>query len=228
MLLRILRSLAFYAAFYGGSAIYVLMAVIAVYVAPGIVAPISDHWPRFHRACLRWLAGIRVEVTGDIPPGPALYAYKHESFFEAIDLAAALNRPVGFAKQELFKIPGWGRVAAHYGMIPVARSDGAKALRNMLVAARRVTQSGRPLVIFPEGTRVPHGQKVRLKSGFAALYKALNIPVVPVAVDSGKTYAPLWKKPGVIHMHFGEPVEPGLSREELEARVLPAINLLNS
>jgi len=110
----------------------------------------------------------------------------------------------------------------------VARTQGAKALRAMLAEARGFIDTGRPLVIFPEGTRVPHGTRPPLQSGFAGLYKLLGLRVVPVAVDSGPLYHRFWKRPGTITLHFGEPLEPGLPREEIEARVHAAINVLNS
>ncbi len=228
ILMTILRSLAFYAAFYFGSVFYVLAAVLTLAIGPRGIGPVADAWSAYHRFCLRYLAGITVREEGVRPQGPALYAIKHESFFEAIDLPVTFRRPVIFAKLELFSIPGWGRAARGYGAIPVAREGGAGALRAMLTEARRFRETGRPLVIFPEGTRVPHGQRPPMQAGFAGLYKVLQLPVVPVAVNSGPLYHRLWKRPGVITIRFGEVIETGLPREELEARVHGAINALNS
>jgi len=225
--MRVLRSLLFYAVFYGGSVLFVLLAVLVTLVAPSRVRPVPDAWSRFHRACVRGLLGIRVRVAGARPAVPVLYAIKHESFFEAIDLPALLDHPVPFGKEELFQIPGWGRAARAYGAVPVARSEGARALRKMVAAARAYAAIGRPLAIFPEGTRVRHGSRPPLQSGFAGLYKMLGLPVVPVAVNSGPLYQPLWKPRGTITLLFGEPIEPGLPREEIEARVHAAINALN-
>lgn len=224
----ILRSLLFYAAFYVGSVPFVLVALIAIATGPKRVGPVADAWSAFHRTCLRHLAGIVVAESGQRPAGPVLYAIKHESFFEAIDLPTLFARPVIFAKRELYSIPGWGRAARAYGTIPVAREGGAKALREMLSEARRLAATGRPLAIFPEGTRVPHGQKPPLRAGFAALYKILGLRVVPVAVDSGPLYQRVWKRPGTITFHFGEAIEPGLPRAEIEQRVQEAINALNT
>jgi 1-acyl-sn-glycerol-3-phosphate acyltransferase len=223
----VLRSLLFYAVFYLGSVFYVLGAVLVAAVAPAHVRPVPDAWSRFHRGCMRALLGITVRETGSRPEGTVLYAIKHESFFEAIDLPNTLDHPVPFAKEELFRIPGWGRAAKAYGAVAVSRDQGAKALRAMLAEARRFIGTGRPLAIFPEGTRVPHGTRPPLQAGFAGLYKLLGLPVVPVAVDSGPLYHRLWKRPGTITLHFGEPIEPGLPRAEIEARVHAAINLLN-
>lgn len=222
-----LRSLLFYLAFYAGSVFYVVGSVLTAAVAPGHARYLPDRWSRFHRACMRVLLRIDVRETGSRPDGPAIYAIKHESFFEAIDLPTALEHPVPFAKEELFDIPGWGRAAKAYGSVKVRRDQGAKALRAMLGEARAFIGTGRPLAIFPEGTRVKHGTRPPLQSGFAGLYKLLGLPVVPVAVDSGPLYHRWWKHPGTITIHFGEAIEPGLPRDEIEARVHAAINVLN-
>ena len=225
--MNVIRSLLFYVAFYGGSIYYVLATLFLARVAPGSIRVAPDRWSRWHRRCVS-LLGIQVVETGNRPHTPVLYAIKHESFFEAIDLPNLLDHPVPFAKQELFDIPGWGRAATAYGAVRVAREQGAKALRDMLGEARRFNAQGRPLVIFPEGTRIPHGTRAPLQAGFAGIYKLLGIPVVPVAVDSGPLYHRRWKRPGTITIHFGEPIEPGLPRDQIEARVTAAINALNS
>jgi 1-acyl-sn-glycerol-3-phosphate acyltransferase len=225
--MRVLRNLVFYVVFYSASAFFVAAAATAALVAPSRVRIFPDTWSRFHRHCLRVLLGIRVEETGTRRGGPALYAIKHESYFDAIDLPSTLDYPVPFGKEELYRIPGWGRAARAYGSVMVRRGDGARGLRAMLADARPFIGSGRPLAIFPEGTRVPHGERPPLQSGFAGLYKLLGLPVVPVAVDSGPLYHRWWKRPGTITVQFGEPIEPGLPREEIEARVHDAINALN-
>jgi 1-acyl-sn-glycerol-3-phosphate acyltransferase len=224
----VLRSLAFYAAFYGGSVLFVLASLAAMATVPKAwFRKVPNTWSAFHRWCVVNLLGIAVREEGPRPVGQALIAIKHESFFEAIDLARLLGEPVPFAKEELFRIPGWGRATRAYGGISVARSAGAKGLRAMLTEARQYIGGDRPLAIFPEGTRTPHGERPPLRAGFAGLYKLLGLPVVPVAVDSGVTYKPTWKRRGTITVRFGEAIPPGLPREELEARVHAAINVLN-
>jgi len=215
--MHVLRSLLFYAVFYGGTVYYVLGCVWAIAFAPAKLRQFPDNWSRF-----------TVRETGARPTGPALYAFKHESFFEAIDLPNTLDFPVPFGKEELYRLPGWGKAAKAYGSVTVYRDQGAKALRSMIAEAKQFIGTGRPLVIFPEGSRVPHGTRPPLKSGFAAIYKLLGAQVVPVAVDSGPLYHRWWKRPGTITLHFGEPIAPGLPREEIEARVRAAINVLNS
>jgi 1-acyl-sn-glycerol-3-phosphate acyltransferase len=98
----------------------------------------------------------------------------------------------------------------------------------MVAAGRQAVAAGRQVIIYPEGTRVPPGRSPKLRLGFAGLYRALGLPVVPVAVDSGKLWTRgLVKKPGTIRILIGETIPAGLKREEIEARVHAAINALN-
>ena len=223
----LLRNLAFYLVFYLGSAVITLGAYLTSRLDQRLFRAIVHAWSRLQRWSLRHLIGARVVIEGAPIEGPALYAIKHESFFEAIDACALLRRPVVLAKAELFRIPVWGSVARAYGLIEVERDAGAKALMTMMRAAKAAVAAGRPLIIFPEGTRVPHGERRELQAGFAGLYKVLGLPVVPVAVDSGPSYKPALKPRRPITYRFGEPIPPGLPRAEIEARVLDAINALN-
>lgn len=222
-----LRNLLFYPIFYLGSVFFVIASVVSIPMGPAPLRRSVAGWSRFHRACLRWLLGIRIEVEGTLSQEPVFYAVRHESFFEAIDAPAMYETPVTFAKHELSVIPGWGRAARAYGMIFVERDQGAKALRKMVSSAREYSQEGRPLVIYPEGTRTPHGEAGKLQAGFAGLYKLIGLPVVPVAVNSGPLYHRFWKRSGTITYRIGETIPPGLPRAEVEARVTAAINALN-
>jgi len=226
--MSILRSLIYYPVFYGWSAMLVIASVIALFLGKAQLRKVVASWSNWHRWCLKAIVGIDVVVEGELADGPALYAIKHESFFEAIDAPTLLDTPSVFAKRELFMIPGWGRSAVVYGLIPVARDEGARALRHMISNAKEKLDEGRPLVIFPEGTRVPPGGSPPLQSGFAGLYKLLGLQVIPVAVDSGRLYHRLWKRSGTITYRIGEPVPAGLPRAEAEARVHAAMNALNS
>jgi 1-acyl-sn-glycerol-3-phosphate acyltransferase len=223
----VLRSLVFYLVFYSGTVFYVLLALAMLPFSRTVFMQVIRGWSRFHRSCVTGLLGIEVIVHGTPPPGDVLVAMKHESFFEAIDLPSLLGSPVVFAKVQLLRIPLWGDVARAYGMVPVERDKGAKALRAMISAARGFMGQGRGFIIFPEGTRVPPGTQPPLQAGFAGLYKLLGLPVVPVAVDSGRFYHRRWKRRGTITISFGEPIPAGLTREEIEARVHAAINVLS-
>ncbi len=228
-MLTALRSFLFLLVFYGGSVLFVLAALLFPLFGRGYIRWIATRWSHFHRACARWLLGQKVRVEGALPQGHYLYIFKHESMFETLDLLCLFDRPAIVAKRELLDIPLWGGIARRYGLIPVERSAGAKALRALRQAAAEATAEGRAICLFPEGTRVPHGERPRLQSGFAGLYALLRLPVVPVAVDSGRLSprGSFLKRAGTITYRVGEIVPTGLDRKEAEARVHAAINALN-
>lgn len=228
-MLTALRSLAFMLIFYPGSLLFVLAAMASNLVAPRSIPRVATAWSRFHRRCAYWVLGQKVRVEGRLENGPYLYIVKHESMFETIDLLCLLDRPAIAAKRELFDIPLWGGIARRYGLIPIERSAGASALRALRAAAKAATAEGRAVCLFPEGTRVPHGESPPLRAGFAGLYALLGLPVVPVAVDSGRVSprGKFMKRAGTITYRVGEIVPPGLDRREAEAMVHAAINALN-
>lgn len=227
--MALIRSLLFIAIFYPGSVITVLAALAAVPFGQEAVIAGSRRWALWHRWCARWILGVRTRVIGHLPQQDVLYIIKHEAMFETIETLVLFDRPVLVMKQELVDMFGWGHVARKLGVIPVDREAGATAMRRMIAAAKVAKASNRPVVLFPEGTRVPHGERPPLRAGFAGLYKVLGLPVVPIALDSGKVWPRgLVKTPGVVTMKVGETIPPGLPREEAEARVHAAINALNA
>lgn len=186
-------------------------------------------WARYHGWCARWLLGVRTQVEGVLPQGAVIVAMKHESMFETIELLRLWQKPAVVLKAELMRIPVWGRTARTHGVIPVEREAGPAALRRMLAAARAAVADDRPVLIFPEGTRVPHGVDAPLRPGVAGLYKSLKLPVVPVAIDSGKRWArgAFIKRAGIVRFVVGTAIPPGLPRDEFEARVRAGINAIN-
>lgn len=221
--MNLLRSIAFYLVFYAGTAVLLLLVP---FQGKRGMRRIAGAWSALHRWCGRHLLRIRVISEGAPIDEPALYAMRHESFFEAIDAPSVFGEPVIFAKQELLGIPVWGGAARKYGIVPVAREEGAKALRSLLKAAKAAKAEDRPFLIFPEGTRTPHGEEGAIVSGFAGLYKLLGLPVVPVAVNSGPLYRGSVKRSGQLTYRFGEAIPPGLDRAEIERRVRDGINAL--
>ena len=227
-MIAFIRSCLFNLIFYPGSVITVSAAVLAVPFGQNAVIAGARNWALWHRWCARYLLGIRVNVIGKIGQEQALYVFKHESMFETIETLVLFDKPVVVMKQELVDMFGWGYVARAQGVIPVDRNAGSAAMRRMIAAAKTAKESGRPIVIFPEGTRVPHGKCPELRAGLAGLYKILGLPVIPIAVDSGKIWPRSFvKKAGIVTMQTGATIPPGLPREEIEARVHAAINALN-
>ncbi|HEX8263052.1 MAG TPA: lysophospholipid acyltransferase family protein [Allosphingosinicella sp.] len=226
--MNLVRSLLYALVFYPGSVLYVLAGIAMIPLGRGAVRRVADAWAGFNRLCARFLLGITSRVEGEVPLGPALVAVKHQSMFETLEIALLLDTPATVMKSELGRIPLWGRLTRVYGILPVDRDGGGAALRKLLRAADEAKAEGRPIVIFPEGTRVAPGESPPLEPGFAGLYRALGLPVVPVALDSGKVWPrrSFVKRPGVVTIRFGDPIPPGLPRREAEARVHAAINAL--
>ena len=222
------RSLLFALVFYGGTVPAVLLSFPISLFGTRAIRSWAHLWARFQRVCARVLLGVRTRVEGTPPRGACLVACKHQSMFETLEMILMLDEPATVLKRELADIPLWGWVTRRYGVIPVDRQGGAVALRRMMRAAETAIAEGRPIAIFPEGTRVPPGETPPLQPGFAGLYRVLKLPVVPVAVDSGR----LWprgkfvKRAGIVTMRFLAPVDPGQPRPEIEARVHAAINVL--
>ena len=139
----IIRSLLFVPFFYLGSIPFVLAAFIGTYLSTPLLRKGVRGWAQFHRFAMRWILGIEFRVEGGLLPGSVLYAVKHESFMETIDMPRLFNLPAVVTKRELFDIPFWGTAAKAYGMIPVDRNAGAKGLRAMILLAREI-QAGEP------------------------------------------------------------------------------------
>lgn len=227
--LAFIRSVLFTLAFYGGSVPVVIIAFIILPFSRYRLQSMARAWGSYHYWCARVFLGIHAQIEGSLPEGQVLYAIKHESFFETIELLRIFNRPAVVAKIELSRIPLWSQIARTYGMIFIDRAGGAVALRNMMAEVRRFVAEGRSIVIYPEGTSIPPGEQPPLQAGFAGLYKLAKLPVIPIALDSGHLYPRrgFIKRPGTVTYKFGEMIPAGLPREEIEARVHAAINALN-
>lgn len=227
--MQLIRSLLFSLIFYPGTLVFVLLGIVAGGISTPAMLRVVYGWAHFHHWLAKDLLGIRTEIDGTVPPGPHLIAVKHQSMFETIEMLLVARIPIIVLKRELADLPLFGRLTRRYGIISVDREAGAKALREMLTDAKAAKATGRPVVIYPEGTRVAAGTAPPLRAGFAGLYRALGLPVVPVALDSGRLFPRgLVKRSGTIHFRVGEVIPAGLKREEIEARVHAAINALES
>ena len=226
--MTLIRSILFALLFYPGTLLYVLTVIAVSPIGDRPVQAVVHAWSAFHNWLVRNVVGIRIEWDGQIPDGAYLIAVKHQSMMEAVDTLHFANTPVVVMKRELTVMPLFGWVTRRYGVIGVDREAGASALRTMMAEAKAAIAGGRPVIIFPEGTRVAYGESPPLQPGFAGLYRALGLPVVPVSHDVGR----LWhkgflKRSGTVHFKVGDVIPSGLKRDDIESRVHSAINMLN-
>ena len=176
------------------------------------------------------LTGIELEIRGleHISHGPCMIASKHQSAWDTMSWLNTVHSPAIVVKSELLWIPIYGQMCMKSGMIIVDRKGQAKALKKMIADGKRALAEGRHILIFPQGSRTAPDEPPDRKPyqiGVAALYGSLDVPVVPVALNSGL----FWPRrswvhyPGKIVLEFLEPIEPGLKRkpfmQTLEQRI---------
>jgi 1-acyl-sn-glycerol-3-phosphate acyltransferase len=209
----IARSLVFNALFY-----IVITASMLAYL-PLLLAPrkalvrMVQAWAHVNLWLLRVIVGTSVEFRGRerIPAGGLLVAAKHQSLWETFALLTVFDDPAFVLKRELIWLPLFGWLAAKARMVPVNRGGGSMALVAMNQRVREEAERGRQILIFPEGTRRSPGAEPAYKFGIAHLYASLDLPCLPVALNSG-LYWPrraLIRRPGTIVVEFLEPIPPG-------------------
>ncbi|MHA1572348.1 MAG: lysophospholipid acyltransferase family protein [Alphaproteobacteria bacterium] len=223
-----LRAIAFNILFYAWTTVVSLLALPLLLLPSAATLAYSRFWINGSFAILRLTVGLRHRLRGteNIPSGPAIFACKHQSAWETLAFHILLPNPVFVLKRELMLIPVWGWLVRRSGMIPVDRSGGSAALRQMLIAAKAIAKTGRPIIVFPQGTRTPPGSKRPYQAGIAALYKGLSLPVVPVALNSGLFWprrASTRIRSGIITVEFLPAIPPGLPRREFMTRLETSI-----
>jgi 1-acyl-sn-glycerol-3-phosphate acyltransferase len=219
---------------------WLMTAVLAIFCLPALaigrraVVRVSEVWTRAAFAWLRLTVGLDHELrgAGNLPSGPAIVALKHQSAWDTLYLNQLLRDPAVVLKQELLWLPLVGLYFRACGMIPIDRKGGARALKQMLAASERARDAGRPIAIFPEGTRGPVGRQLPFHPGVAALYARLGLPLVPVALNSGLYWGrnAFLKRPGKVLVEVLPPIPPGLDRRQairlLEERIQAATDRL--
>lgn len=213
-----------------------LTALMAVIFLPLLLAPrkatvwMARHWATASLWGLKLFAGLDRRLVGEPPTGPVLVASKHMSMWDTLALYLALEDPGIVLKRELLLIPFYGWYLRKAAAIAIDRGAGAEALRRMVIQSQKVLGQGRPILIFPEGTRKKPGAAPDYKPGVAGLYGQLEVPCVPVALDSGRYWQGFWKYPGTITLQFLPALPKGLKRREfmalLEERIERATNRL--
>jgi len=194
---------------------------------------------RWYLSSIAWMEraflGLRYEVRGleNVPAqGSYIIAAKHQSAWETMKLHLIFGDPAVILKRELTWIPTWGWYAKKSRMIAIDRGARGRALASLIENSKPVAAEGRPIVIFPQGTRVAPGAYRNYRIGAGVLYDELKLPVVPVALNAG-LYWPrrsFLKKPGTIVVEILPPIPPGLPRaqmmQELETRLEEATDRL--
>lgn len=224
---KILRSLLFDVSFYIAS--FLLMVIfLPLTLMPGnAVFWAARIWVHVSFWLLRVIVGLsyRVEGLEYAPSSPCIVACKHQSAWETLAFHILLDRPAIALKRELTWIPILNLYFLRMGMVSIDRGAGASAVKSLIQGSRRVIDQNRPLVIFPEGTRSFPGKPGQYQPGVAALYRSLEVPVIPVALNSGVFWGrrSFVKHPGVITWKFLPPIEPGLSRVEFMEKLVDRI-----
>lgn len=204
--------------------VFALIAILTFPLHPITRYRIISGWALTMLWLLRVVCGIRMEVHGreNIPKEPCIVMCKHQSAWETIALQKVFPPQVWVLKRELLWLPFFGWGLAMTSPIAIQRSDGKGAIKQLLAQGMARLQMGFCVIIFPEGTRIPFGQRGKYKIGGALLGLHTGVPVVPVAHNAGR----LWgrnafiKHPGVITMSIGTPLETvDIKAEELIRRV---------
>ena len=230
----LVRSLLFALVFY----LWTLLAAIAF--LPVLIGPRSwaqwslKFWGGVTTGLLHLICGVRVEVRGreNIPAGASLVAAKHQCMFDIFGTLPILPDGCYVLRQELMRIPIFGWWAWKCAMIVIDRGGGAKTLRKMLAdsTARLKADPDRQIFIFPEGHRGKPGVAGDYQPGVAFLYRELDLPCVPIALNSGVHWGPIRRTPGTIVFQFLPAIPAGLKRNdfmrELEERLESASNAL--
>jgi 1-acyl-sn-glycerol-3-phosphate acyltransferase len=168
---------------------------------------------------LRLICGTKYRVIGreNLPKGPYIVASKHQSTFETVVFWQVFYIPTYVLKRELTKIPFFGLFLLRMRMIAIDRSSGIKALKKIVGEAEYHIKKNRHIIIYPEGTRTEVDKVTEeYHPGVLALYKHCNVPIVPVALNSGKFWpSKRWMKyPGTITIKILPPIDPGMDKKE--------------
>ena len=214
-----LKSLVFNSLFYVGTGVLVIVMGPVLLLPSRFARAVARLWGYMAHLLLAMI-GIKQSVHGNRHlDRQVLYAVKHQSAWETIILSWLLSAPAFVLKRELLRLPIIGWFFLKTGCIPVDRSAGMKALRDMRFAGKSLAAKGRSMLIFPQGTRIAPGVDHPYEIGVFALYEATGLPIVPVALNSGYVWPRnSWiKYPGLVTVEFLDPIDPGLDRKSFMA-----------
>jgi 1-acyl-sn-glycerol-3-phosphate acyltransferase len=185
---------------------------------PRAVRVVTRLWSRGILALLSIFVGLKYQVRGreNVPGTPHLIIANHESTWETLAALVLFPDVAIVTKSELLRIPVMGWYLKHSPMILIDREEASRALREMTEKSRAALADGRSVLIFPEGTRKALGEPVAFKRGVELLYRTLGVPVLPVAIDSGRFWGigGAQRQSGTITVSFLPPIEPGLRAKD--------------
>lgn len=232
MIIQAIRSLIFYLLFFIQTTILALIIGTAAKFAKGRFTfgwVLAKFWANSTLFLLHWIVGIKTEITGleNIPEGGCIIAAKHQSDWDIFAIFPHAGRPAFIAKKELMDIPFFGWSMRAFDSIPVDRKIGSGTIPEMMKGARRAIAAGCRIIIYPEGTRKAPLAETNYRFGTAKLYSNLNVPVVPVALNSGlfwgRNSLVLW--PGTARARFLPPIAPGLTQSQMQKQMIEAIEV---
>lgn len=234
-LILVLRSLIFNVVSFIGHVVFLTGVVWIVFIPQKNAIAVLRRGFHWAYRWERFMLGLDYVMTGtqNLPSsGTYIAAIKHQSIWETYKVQLWFNNPAVIMKHELRYVPLWGWYAIKVRAIFVKRGSGREALRSLRAGAQEAKKQGRVIVIFPQGTRVPYRQNAPYKRGVVELYDELKVPIVPIALNSGKFWSrrSFIKHPGTIEVQVLPPIQPGLAPNEalkkLEAVLETASNRL--
>ena len=216
----LIRSILFNIFLYIGIVTVFLIALPTLFLPPKFTLLFGKFLGHYVVFIVKIFLNTKVEFKGvdNIPKNEKYFvASAHQSMFETFALQSVLDYPVFILKKELLKIPLFGLYLKKIKSIEIVRDTTTKDNLSFFdKVAAIIKNEKRPLLIFPQGTRVKVGDKIPFKKGVGRIYEALNISCVPIALNSGTVWPKkgILKHPGKITVSFLEPIKPGLSRDE--------------
>ncbi len=233
-----IRSILFNILFYGATAIACIVLIPFLLAPRRIILGITKTYLACSQFLMRYVLGITYEIRGKeyLPKkGSFLLAAKHQSAYETLKLHALFGDPTIVLKEELIKIPLFGQFLNKLDVIPINRRSKEEAIKSIVDGAQRMSKADRPIVIFPQGTRVKVNATIKekpYKGGIVKMYAQTGLPIIPMALNTGLFWGRngFIKKPGHVIFEFLPPIEPGLPDKKvmkaLEDRLEQKSNLL--
>ena len=216
--MKFLRAMLFNVFFYGFTAVACIILLPVIFFSRPVIVGAA----RFYVAGVEWIEriilGLTYEVRGKehIPDhGTYIVAAKHQSAYETMKLHHLFGDPTIVCKKELLNIPLFGMFLKKIGVIPINRGNKEESITQIISGAQQMREQKRPIVIFPQGTRVPVDVTVKerpYKGGIVKMYKNTDLPILPLALNSGMFWGrnSFIKRPGKVIFEFLPIIESGL------------------